>query len=1362
LGDQPSMGESKKSERLAAAFGSLRRVSREINTTLDLQRILDVVLAASLRLADASWGAVVVRETEEASFELKAVEGYAERDVVRILGAIGRPGAHPVLSDALRTEQAQRALRSGLGESDGPWFASEAQAMMVVPIFYAQALTGLILLERREREAFDRQVVQFVKGLADQAAIAIGNARRYQEQLERGELLRKRAEQLASVLEVAKALRSDRPLEDILEEVAYGIQETVGFDLVLISVAEEDPPMQRRVAAAGIPIPTFDRLREVRQPWSLVERVMDEAFRISQSYYIPVERRPAWFDRLDTYATAGDNGGGRGNGAREPGHWHPDDLLIVPLKGSGDDVKGFISLDEPRDGLIPDRSTIEAVEIFAAQAAVAIENAQMVEMLQRRADVLALFNEISQSATAKLALDEVLDDVVETAPRLLTCDHSSIFLRDGDEGGYVPRAVYGARFQEVSSLAFGPGEGLVGQVAETGLPLTVDDADQERGLLLAPEIELRTAALTPLTVGDQIAGVLCVAREEADDFSPAEVAMLSALADQVSVAVDNARLFDEVRTFSQELEQRVEERTEELAAAMEELAEERDRVEALYRITSQLSASLDLDHVLSKAMSSILDAVGADRAATLLMDAESDHLVVRAAVGERIDLPPGGRPTRFSRGQGLAGWVMEQRTPALVPDLEGDDRWVEGQSGPGPYRSALVVPLIASGQALGTILLLDRSRDYFRPEHLRLLKAAAVQIAQAINNAELYAVIREQAERLGNMLKAQQIESTKSQAILEGVADGVMVTDADGRVVLFNAAAERILDLPREHATGRTTREMLGLYGSQAQDWMETVAEWMEQPEAYAADDYLAAQVDIEDRIVSVHLAPVLMRARGSLPEFLGTVSVFRDVTAEVEADRAKTEFVSMVSHELRTPMTSIKGYADLLLMGSVGTLTDGQEKFLSIVRSNVDRLTTLVDDLLDISRIESGRLELTPEPTDLYDTVADVVTSMEARAEENSIRLRSQLPPDLPVVRADPDRLAQILTNLVGNACQYTPRGGEVVVSAQAAGEELCVSVRDTGIGISTEDQEKIFERFFRADSPQVQNTSGTGLGLSIVRSLVELHGGEIWVESEPGEGSTFSFTVPTAKERDVLPSSRSSKLLVVEDDLDVAKLIQFHLSGDGREVLVAQRGEEALALARKEKPDLITLDIMLPDVDGFELLETLKSDPRTKDIPVVIVSVVPDRQKGLRLGAVAYVAKPIDEQKLLRAVRGALSQANGRILVADDDHDTRSLLDDVLRENGFTVQAVARGSEVLPAAREAEPSLILLDVKLPDMDGYAVLERLKADSELQHIPVIVMTGSEVISDAKRQKVRALGADGLLTKPFSVEELVGRIKNTT
>jgi PAS domain S-box-containing protein len=1104
--------------RAEEALQRLQRVSREMNATLDHEHILHIVLQEASRQSQTTHGAIMLQEAESGRLRLDVCVGYSEAEQAHIRDQLQGLEVHPALAKVLRTNKSllipdedaegdsvsTMSDVSGLGRTD-------ACSMLIVPILYQETLAGLITLESTESRAFDRGILEFVEGLSAQAATAIGNAQRYQEELERGELLRRRADRLAAVLEVSRALRSDRPLEGILEEIAYAIQESVGFYMVLISKVDGDPPYQQRVAATGVPIAAFERLREVRDPWSVVADLMTAEFRVSRSYYIPAERQAHWRGRIDVYEE------GISSAEREPGRWHPQDLLLVPLIGPGGDVQGLLSVDQPVDGRIPSRETVEALEIFAAQAALAIENARLVETLQRRAETLTLFNEVSRAATAHLEtveLSDVLNTVVEIMPRLLQADYGSIFLLDAESGQYSPRAAYGLDFGSIASFSFSSGEGLVGAVTQSGVPLAVGDVKSDvraaSGFLGA---DMASVVLAPLTVGGQVMGVLNVGRREPVAFSTTEVATLSALADQVAVAVENARLFDQVRRFSYELERRVEDRTRALAAAMRELTEERDRVETLYRITSQLSVSLDLDHVLNLALRLVVDAVEAERASILMLDSGSDKLIYRAALGADEKLPLGGVTTRFSRGEGLAGWVMEQREAVIVPDVREDPRWIESRSGREQrYRSALAVPLVVSDEVLGALLLFHTQPDHFEEGHLFLVETAAIQVAHAISNAELYRLIFDQAEQLGNTLKAQRVEATKSQAILEGVADGVIVADADGEVILFNAAAERILELSREKALGHSINEMLGLYGSQAREWMEKVAVWAKQADTYIADEYtdeyLAARLEIGGRVVSVHLAPVLLEN-----EFLGTVSAFRDVTAEVAAERAKTDFVSTVSHELRTPMTSIKGYVDLLLIGAVGALTKDQRHFLSVISANVDRLTLLVNDLLDISRMESGRMTLSPRAMHVVDIVDHVITTMQARASIQGLTLRTDVPSALPAVMADPDRVAQVLTNLLANACNYTLSGGEVTISACADGDQVSVSVHDTGIGIAPEDQEKIFNRFFRADDSVVQEAPGAGLGLSIVQSLVEMHGGRVWVESQVGKGSTFTFTLPMAK---------------------------------------------------------------------------------------------------------------------------------------------------------------------------------------------------------------------------------------------------------
>ncbi len=1114
--------------RRVDALTALHRVSREISMTLDLNQILRLMLDEAVRLSVANRGLILLREAEQdgqdARFRLAIHTGYGDDEIEYVQAQLRSLPPHwrDAMEEMRQTHEILYIsdLQAVSQDEQEEWqhlVGDDVVSLVCVPVFYQEDLAAVLALGSSRWKAFDQTCLEFLEGVAVQAATAIGNHQRYQEQLERGDLLRRRADQLAAVLEVSRALRSDRPLEEILEEVAYAIQETVGFNLVLISVLEGDPPYQRRVAAAGLPIAAFERLKQRRDPWPLVADLMTPEFRISRSYYIPAEKQSHWRGRIEVYEEE------VSGLQREPGHWHPQDLLIVPLVGPGGDVQGLLSVDQPRDGRVPNRNVIEALEIFAAQAALAIENAHLMEVLERRAETLALFNEVSRSITTHLeavALDDVLHTVGEMLPRLLAADQSMVFLLDDDTGRYVLRAMHSTAYPgkalHTSDLSFSPGEGLVGAVARDGLPMSVDSRDMLNGSLGAPSalpgvdgMPLESVVLAPLVVTDEVVGVLCVGRYQQRAFSPAETATLSALADQVAVAVTNVRLYEEVRRFSQELERRVEERTEALAAAMQELTEERDRVETLYRITAQLSSSLDLDHVMNQALKLVVNAVGASRAAILMVDKESDKLIYRAAWGGDEKIPVGGVETRFSRGQGLAGWVIQHRQATIVPDIQKDPRWIASRDRDNKaYRAALAVPLSVGEDVLGVLLLFHKERDRFDEGHLLLVETAARQVANAINNAELYQLIFEQAEQLGNALKAQKIEAAKSQAILESVADGVVVADADGRIVLVNAAAERILDLLREKAMGRSINEMLGLYGRQAKEWMEQVNRWATHQEPYDTNEYLAARLEIGRRVISVHLAPVMMA-----DEFLGTVSVFRDVTAEVEAERAKTEFVSTVSHELRTPMTSIKGYVKLLLMGAAGVLSEEQSNFLSVIDTNVDRLTVLVNDLLDLSRIESGRIKLSPRRMDVTPVIEQVVVEMENRALEQGLSLTSQLPPDLPDVVADPDRVAQVLTNLLGNACNYTLPGGKVVVSAYPDNRKVAISVSDTGIGIALEDQQKIFERFFRADDSVVQDAPGTGLGLSIVQSLVEMQGGEIWVESEIGVGSTFTFTLPIAE---------------------------------------------------------------------------------------------------------------------------------------------------------------------------------------------------------------------------------------------------------
>jgi signal transduction histidine kinase len=341
----------------------------------------------------------------------------------------------------------------------------------------------------------------------------------------------------------------------------------------------------------------------------------------------------------------------------------------------------------------------------------------------------------------------------------------------------------------------------------------------------------------------------------------------------------------------------------------------------------------------------------------------------------------------------------------------------------------------------------------------------------------------------------------------------VLVTDAANIITFLNSSSERILGLEDSQVLDQSLDGFVGLFGNAAQTWMQTIHSWSQDPSSHQLGDTYAEQLTLENgHVVLVHLAPVIWRN-----EFLGTVSIFRDITHEVEVDRLKSEFVATVSHELRTPMTSIKGYVDILLMGAAGAMNESQNHFLEIVRSNTERLSVLVNDLLDISRIEAGRVSLSLQAIDLREVIDDVLADIRRRSQEENkpMHLTLEIPADLPRVTGDLERVSQIIANLVDNAYHYTPENGQIILHLEPVDGMVQVDVQDNGIGIDQVDADRIFERFFRGENPLVLATPGTGLGLAIVKQLVTMHKGTIWMTSRglPGEGSKFSFTLPLYK---------------------------------------------------------------------------------------------------------------------------------------------------------------------------------------------------------------------------------------------------------
>jgi DNA-binding response OmpR family regulator/two-component sensor histidine kinase len=483
--------------------------------------------------------------------------------------------------------------------------------------------------------------------------------------------------------------------------------------------------------------------------------------------------------------------------------------------------------------------------------------------------------------------------------------------------------------------------------------------------------------------------------------------------------------------------------------------------------------------------------------------------------------------------------------------------------------------------------------------------------------------------------------------------------------------------------------------------------------------------------------------------QIIGIQGIGRDITERKELEKLKSDFISTVSHELRTPLTSIKGYVDLVLAGDVGPLTPEQREFLTIVAQNTTRLTELINDLLEIERLESGRIEFEFAELDLAEVLQNVARSLRVSIEQKGLEFVTEIASGL-TVRGDRERLAQVFLNLLSNAMKYTP-AGTVELKAYREGDTAVVAVRDTGIGLSESDQQKLFQKFFRSDNPYVRKVGGTGLGLSIAKAIVERHNGTITVTSQLGQGSTFTVRLPA------LARPKRPLVLVIEDEVAIARLIATYIEKMGYRAVMAYSAREGFDQAVRLKPDLITLDVLMPDLDGFALIQQLKQHPATANIPVIFLSIVQDKQQGLRLGASAFLTKPIDERKFYETVRALLEPQGQLVLVVDDDQDYAKLLQRLLQREGFSAEIAFDGDEALRKIRGKRYQLVILDKNLPKRSGLDVLQEMRNSRSLHRVPVIVVSGSAHAEEAA-QAAQILGAKKFLSKKLAPQAIVEEI----
>ena len=470
---------------------------------------------------------------------------------------------------------------------------------------------------------------------------------------------------------------------------------------------------------------------------------------------------------------------------------------------------------------------------------------------------------------------------------------------------------------------------------------------------------------------------------------------------------------------------------------------------------------------------------------------------------------------------------------------------------------------------------------------------------------------------------------------------------------------------------------------------------------------------------------------------------------AAESANHAKSTFLANMSHELRTPLAAIIGYSELLEEQARLREDDKFALRLNKIYVSANHLLSLINDILDLSKIEAGKMEVNPELFAVRAMVEDVLVTARPLVEQNDNQFEVLLGEDLGILYADPVKVRQILLNLLSNAAKFTEKGvvtlrAERRPLASGIGETLFFGVQDTGIGMTGEQQLGLFRPFTQADGSTTRRYGGTGLGLTISQLFCQMMGGYIEVESQVGRGSTFSFALPVIDPHAVvdgfartgLALPPKARVLVVDDEPMIRDLLAYYLGQEGYEVTTAANGQEALTLARTALPDTIILDIFMPIMDGWGVLTALKQDPDLRHIPVILATVDDNRQKGIALGATDYLTKPIQGEELIQMLRAHTDEApaNPNILLVDDDPHMREIISTMLANSGYVIHEASHGMEGLGLIHTVQPSLILLDLLMPQMDGFEFLRQLRRLPEGQHIPVIVLSVTDLSAEQRQE----------------------------
>ena len=1247
------------------------------------------------------------------------------------------------------------------------------KSLLFMPMKVGDKVTSYVSLQNIDEEhAFSFSDVRLLSTLANSMSVALENARLFDETSRLLKETEQRTAELGIINNVQEGLASKLDIQAIYDLVGDKIRDV--FDTQGISISFYD----RRKNFITHPYYLFKGKRIVELGFELGKGLTSHIIQTGQPLLIN-ENAAQRFKELGAVFASSET-------EDTTKSW-----LGVPLI-SGGQVNGTIRLENYEREFAYSESDVSLLQTLASSMSVALENARLFDETNRllketeqRTAELAVINSVQDGLVREMDMQGIYDLVGDRLQHLFSAQ--AVIIANFDLANRIEHFNYvfenGKRFN-LDPRPISDMRQLLIDKRYTIYIETEEKARAEFGITAIGDTKMPKSLLfVPLLSGNDIKGYVSLQNIDIEHaFSESDIRLLETLANSMTVALENARLFEKTNRLLKETEQR----TAELAvinSVQEGLAKELD-MQGIYDLVGGRLCDLfpDTQTLVIR---------------TFNHETGFEHWQYAKEKGLRQYVEP--RPFNWNSQQ-----LIRTKKPLDIKENYVETAKKYGGTGVTkgqPPKSAVFVPMIVGDLVKGSVSLQNIDRENaFTESDLHLLTTLTNSMSVALENARLFDettyLLAEAKQRASELSTVNSISKALASQL---DPDDLIKLVGDQIKNLFKAnivylallnQKTKIIHFPYQYGDdlapmklgeGLTskiilTKEPLLIN----KDVQELTAQLGVQRVGIPASSYLGVPIPVGDEIIGVLSVQstehenrfnendqrLLSTIAASVGVALRNAKLFEEVQqakmeaetarkAAEKANEAKSAFLSTVSHELRTPLTSVLGFTKIIrkrLDEKIFPLTDKTDpktgktiqqvsENLTVVISEGERLTTLINDVLDLAKIEAGKMEWNFENIFMPEIAERAIAATSSLFDQKNLKLERHIENDLPAIMADRDKMIQVIVNLISNAVKFTPEGS-VICSVYRKNNEIIIGITDTGIGIAPEDYEAVFEQFKQVGGDTLTDKpKGTGLGLPICKEIVEHHGGRIWLESQPGKGSTFSFALPLDKsiafkpihlddlvkqlKEQVAQSKLSLKgpnatILVVDDDDSIRSLLRQELGDAGYEIEEAANGKEALSKVRTHKPDLIILDIMMPEMNGFDVAAILKNDPQTMDIPIIVLSIVQDKARGYRIGVDRYLTKPIDTTQLFSEIITLLEQGKSKkkVMVVDEDGTTIHMLTDVLEAKGYQV-VESDGKELVEKAIANQPDIIILNSLLSGRKE--IVQSLRFEKGLENVLFLI-----------------------------------------